>query len=120
MKTNDEKELPDLDLEIGDVVDFLGLVGTVLAININFFDKVQFDGGRIELFYRDGTCFRGQTTPALKLIEKKKKPRKAITLYRYTFVGDIHTHQTSWSSDENLKPDGVVVKVESKEVVIDE
>ena len=123
---NEEKKLPDLGLEAGDIVDFLGARGTVLntdrygAYRIHaIFKKTPAIDEVTHSFLPDGRFVSWHTTPSLKLIEKKKKPRKVITLYRYTFVGDIHTYQTTWSSDENFKPDGVVVKVETKEVEID-
>ena len=124
---NEEKKLPDLGLEIGDTVDFMGASGTVLSVNNpspqSIYVIFELAETWIEAklyFLPDGRREAWHTLPSLKLIKKKKKPGKVITLYRYTFVGDIHTYQTAWSSDENFKPDGVVVNVETKEVEIDE
>jgi len=124
MKTNDEKKLPDLGFEVGDNVDFMGAIGTVSRISASYvfvgFKLIGTPNEAALYFLPDGRMKSWDTIPSLKLIEKKKKPRKVITLYRYTFVRDIHTYQTSWSSNENFRPNGVVVKVETKEVEIDE
>ena len=124
---NSEKKLPDLGFEVGDIVDYMGAGGTVVnnlpsdrhLIRVVFNNNPEWNESGYK-FLPDGRFEPWHRTPSLKLIEKKIKPKKVITLYRYTFVGDIHTYQTTWSSDENFKPDGVVVKVETKEVEIDE
>jgi len=78
---NDNK-LPDLGLEVGDIVEAFGLKGVVNDLYFlygNLLDKteyiveVDFGNRYIKRFYSDGRYEAAHKTPSLKLIEKKYK-----------------------------------------------
>jgi len=124
---NVEKILPDLGLEVGDIVDFMGARGTVLYIDPAHVNRISVVFKNIlntdeekDYFLADGRLAPWHTIPSLKLIEKKKKPKKVVTLYRYTFKPDLNIYQTAWTNCENSRPSGNVLKTETKEIEIDE
>jgi len=116
------EKLPDLGLEVGDLVEGYGLKGEVISItnNTNFPVSVKFEyAGRVLTFLRDGKIESWHKLATIKLIEKKIKPKKIIVLYRYTHVHDHspRIYQSGWST--NKTSDFVILKTETKEIEID-
>ena len=83
-----EEKLPDLGLEVGDKVELAGVVGEVNSI---YSDRerpiaVWFEYADItRWFLPDGRVEPWHKIPSLKLIKKKIKPKRKVTLYSDTF-----------------------------------
>jgi len=114
-----EDILPDLGLEVGDLVECYGLEGEVVSTNnsVAYPIAVKFkNADRTRAFSRDGKFEDWHKIPLLKLTEKKIKPKKKITLYRHTYksTANVRIYQTDWTTDKN----GMVgvITTETKEV----
>jgi len=117
-----EEKLPDLGLEVGDLVEGYGLKGEVISItnNTNFPVSVKFEyAGRVLTFLRDGKIESWHKLATIKLIEKKIKPKRKVTLYRYTYRSDYagRITQTGWL-EGGIAGDNIV-KTETKEIELD-
>ena len=119
-----EEILPDLGLEVGDKVEYAGVEGEVVWVSSNGAEypigvKFKPDMVVVQSFLSDGRAYRWHKIPSLKLIEKKIKPKKKITLYRHTYksTANVRIYQTDWTTDKN----GMVgvITTETKEIEID-
>ena len=81
---NVEKILPDLGLEVGDTVDFLGASGTVYYVGtgdmIVGFKRTETQDEATLFFSLNGTRGYSDEVSSLKLTEKKMKQNKSITI----------------------------------------
>ena len=90
------KNLPDLNLEVGDIVEAFGVRGIVESerflsngtdIECKLYE-IRFEKDNKISFYSDGKLNYWHKTPSLKLIEKKNKPIEAPTTHIVTFTCD--------------------------------
>jgi len=117
------EKLPDLGLEVGDLVEGYGVKGEVISItnNTNFPVNVKFEyAGRVITFLRDGKIESWHKLATIKLIEKKIKPKRKVTLYRYTYASGDYFYKTAWSNDPETCKNINIIKTETKEVEIEE
>ena len=116
------EKLPDLGLEVGDLVEGYGVKGEVISItnNTNFPVSVKFEyAGRVLTFLRDGKIESWHKLATIKLIEKKIKPKRKVTLYRYTYRSkyDGKVSQSGWLEGKIANEN--ILKTETKEIEID-
>jgi len=119
------EKLPDLGLEVGDLVECHGTIGEVYSVSpsdVGCPIVVKFkldDMVAVESFLRDGKSHRWFKAPALKLIEKKIKPKIKVTLYRYTYRSkyDGKISQSGWQESGNISL--TIIKTETKEIEIE-
>ena len=118
-----EEKLPDIGLEVGDLVEGYGSEGEVTAAdNCLSYPTITVWFKHADItrwFLPDGSVESWHKIPSLKLIEKKIKPKRKVTLYRYTHVYDHspRIYQSDWST--NKTSDFVILKTETKEIEID-
>jgi len=119
------EKLPDLGLEVGDKVECHGVIGEVAWVSSNGVDypigvKFKLDLIVADCFLRDGRAHRWHKTTTLKLIEKKIKPKRKVTLYRYTYRSkyDGKISQSGWQESGNISL--TIIKTETKEIEIEE
>ena len=121
-----EDILPDLGLEVGDKVEWDSMIGVVVFIDHSskypIFVKFPDPDYLVALsFMANGKFHKKSEYSLLKVlkVEVEIKPKKKVTLYRYTHVHDYspRIYQSDWST--NKTSDFVILKTETKEVEID-
>ena len=117
------EELPDLGLEVGDLVEGYGLKGEVItADNCLSYPTIAVrfkQTGYTRWFLPDGRYETWHKIPLLKLIEKKIKPKRKVTLRRYTYEHGTCLYQTGWVDGYYLDHNSTLVKTETKEIELD-
>jgi len=115
--------LPDLGLEVGDTVECHGAIGKVVAVRMDNSRHpvvVDFESGAVAVsFFCDGRYHPWHKTASLKLIEKKIKPKRKVTLRRYTYDQRTNIYQTAWTNEDCFDHNRTLVKTETKEIEID-